>query len=130
MHRLADPQQWNIYAYARNNPLKFTDPDGLDIACTGSRCDDYLKALGKDVSFKIDYDKNGKVVTVGDIYRKGLSKSDKAFLNAIDDTVTGHDLSPEILTLFSGELVKLLAGHVAPERLGGTIGNAYGDLRV
>jgi len=25
---LVDPQRWNRYAYARNNPLKFVDPDG------------------------------------------------------------------------------------------------------
>jgi RHS repeat-associated protein len=25
---LLDPQRWNRYAYARNNPLKYTDPDG------------------------------------------------------------------------------------------------------
>jgi RHS repeat-associated protein len=25
---LRDPQQWNRYAYARNNPLTYTDPDG------------------------------------------------------------------------------------------------------
>jgi hypothetical protein len=25
---LRDPQQWNRYAYARNNPLIYTDPDG------------------------------------------------------------------------------------------------------
>ncbi len=25
---LVDPQRWNRYAYARNNPLKYTDPDG------------------------------------------------------------------------------------------------------
>ena len=24
--RIADPQRWNLYSYARNNPLKFVDP--------------------------------------------------------------------------------------------------------
>jgi RHS repeat-associated protein len=34
--RLDDPQTWNMYAYARNNPTTNVDPDGLDfmIACT------------------------------------------------------------------------------------------------
>jgi RHS repeat-associated protein len=30
--RMFDPQQWNMYAYARNNPLKYTDPDGKELA--------------------------------------------------------------------------------------------------
>jgi len=87
MHRLADPQQLNLYMYGRNNPLSITDPTGLDITCGGTRCADYLSGLQKDIKgFKIDYDKNGKVETVGDVDKKGLSKSDKAFLSAIDDT--------------------------------------------
>jgi RHS repeat-associated protein len=86
MHRLADPQQLNLYMYSRNNPLTVTDPTGLDITCGGTRCADYLSGLQKDIKgFKIDYDKNGKVETVGDVDKKGLSKSDKAFLSAIDD---------------------------------------------
>src|SRR5712692_9895235 len=28
---LVDPQRWNKYAYGRNNPLRFVDPDGRDI---------------------------------------------------------------------------------------------------
>jgi RHS repeat-associated protein len=29
--RKIDPQQWNMYAYVRNNPFNFVDPDGKDL---------------------------------------------------------------------------------------------------
>jgi RHS repeat-associated protein len=28
---LVDPQRWNRYAYARNNPLRYVDPDGREV---------------------------------------------------------------------------------------------------
>ena len=41
--KLADPQTWNMYAYARNNPATLTDPTGLWVwgKCTGDadKCD-------------------------------------------------------------------------------------------
>jgi hypothetical protein len=30
MARLDDPQAINLYAYTRNNPLKYTDPEGKE----------------------------------------------------------------------------------------------------
>ena len=30
-HRLVDPQQWNLYAYVRNNPLRYIDPTWKDL---------------------------------------------------------------------------------------------------
>ncbi len=27
---MTDPQRWNRYVYVRNNPLRYTDPDGRD----------------------------------------------------------------------------------------------------
>lgn len=85
LHRLGDPQQLNLYSYTRNNPLKFTDPLGLDIFCSGQRCEDYIKALQASLSFKVSLSKEGKVVTEGDIDKKGLSKAEEALLGAITD---------------------------------------------
>ena len=34
--KLVDPQQWNMYSYARNNPLRFMDPTGMYV-CNGDK---------------------------------------------------------------------------------------------
>ncbi len=37
--RMLDPQRLNLYSYVRNNPLKLTDPSGMDVVlrtCSGS----------------------------------------------------------------------------------------------
>jgi RHS repeat-associated protein len=43
---LVDPQQWNRYAYALNNPLKFVDPDGREPAITNRQLDFELPKWG------------------------------------------------------------------------------------
>lgn len=43
----SDPQSWNGYAYARNNPLKYSDPDGREyVICEpgGGNCRTYTDA--------------------------------------------------------------------------------------
>jgi RHS repeat-associated protein len=45
LRRLADPQQLNLYSYARNNPLRFIDPNGLDIQLNCSTRDECVEAI-------------------------------------------------------------------------------------
>lgn len=43
--RMADPQRFNLYAYARNNPFKFIDPRGEDIEFANDTEEGRKKAL-------------------------------------------------------------------------------------
>jgi len=57
--KLLDPQQWNMYAYVRNNPLRLVDPTGMyvtncaedDKACN-KRIDTFEKARQRDLKSK------------------------------------------------------------------------------
>jgi RHS repeat-associated protein len=42
---LLDPQRWNRYGYARNNPLRYTDPDGRAIVCATASCQEYAQRM-------------------------------------------------------------------------------------
>ncbi|WP_435589983.1 RHS repeat-associated core domain-containing protein [Micromonospora aurantiaca (nom. illeg.)] len=51
---LADPQQWNAYAYSNSNPINLSDPTGLK-ACADDRCGpgaDYEHLDGRVVTVK------------------------------------------------------------------------------
>jgi RHS repeat-associated protein len=43
--RMIDPQRFNLYAYARNNPFKFIDPNGEDIELVNDTEEGRKKAL-------------------------------------------------------------------------------------
>jgi RHS repeat-associated protein len=52
--RMYDPQQWNMYSYARNNPLGAIDPDGREIrALTDLALQRIQNTLPKDVRSQI-----------------------------------------------------------------------------
>jgi RHS repeat-associated protein len=88
LRRLRDPQQLNLYAYTRGNPLKFVDLLGLDITVSGGETDEYLKRLqGSLSSFTVAYNSQNKVVIV-DANGKEL---DKKALKSLEKSLKGFE---------------------------------------
>jgi RHS repeat-associated protein len=68
-----DPQSWNLYVYARNNPLIYLDPNGLDCI--------YATDNGKGVE-SIDHDSNsGECGQHGGTWLSGYVDEDWAHYN-------------------------------------------------
>jgi RHS repeat-associated protein len=86
--RLADPQLLNLYAYARNNPLKYTDPAGMDVALEGAQTADAIDSLNNRSGAKF------KVANVGNMVRIVDNKGNplgKAALEALGKTLSGGE---------------------------------------
>lgn len=69
----ADPQSWNLYAYGRNNPLRFIDPSGRE-AISAEQCAKNPQCMTVSVNVILDqnakiFDKNGNLT---ENYQKSL----------------------------------------------------------
>ena len=106
--RQIDPQRLNGYGYGRDNPLKYTDPDGNDLK---------LKAGLKKA------DQDSIIKDAVNLYRKESGRAGLRQLKTSDITYvvgTGH-LKTEI-NLFKGTAAEEF-GRTAPEHLSGTTQN-------
>ncbi|MDA0207571.1 MAG: RHS repeat-associated core domain-containing protein [Acidobacteria bacterium] len=74
--RAGDPQSWNRFAYARNNPLRYVDPTGLDyydqngnrIGTDGNQNGDhYVVTDKKEIKQIRKADKNGSLTATGQV---------------------------------------------------------------
>ncbi|MCC7308869.1 MAG: RHS repeat-associated core domain-containing protein [Acidobacteria bacterium] len=96
--RMPFPQGWNLFAYTRNNPLLFTDPDGLDVAVNCKTDKKHVSACQQQTAtnlnnrdgaqFKVAV-KDGLFTVVGKVDPSKLSKRERKLYDVISDKTPG-----------------------------------------
>jgi len=148
--KLVDPQQWNMYSYARNNPLRFIDPTGKAAELTGNdeerkrQLAALQKAVGKQAGAYLydNVDKKTGKHYVG-IYTNGPDGKGPSFnsINAAANKLGGiiqdsrvasiQFVSPgkevEGITMGSPD-DKMQPGYTSANHFGGTIYLTSGDV--
>jgi RHS repeat-associated protein len=89
--RFYDPQQFNLYAYTRNNPLRFIDPTGKTLTISGD-LDEVKKQLAQilgtdDAAKRITFDAKTNTITV-DLTGIDLNKNEGAQL--LSDVISSN----------------------------------------
>ncbi len=113
-HALETPQSWNYYAYARNNPVNNTDPDGRFVAfITDVALQLAFYAGGFPDSF---YDSTARAYTTGRRATADLMQG-RAILDRMASSLTsqlaGTDISIRAATSFESFLIDIRSGSCA-----------------
>jgi RHS repeat-associated protein len=112
--KLIDPQQWNMYSYGRNNPLRFIDPSGKRVELIGTDDErrkqlEALKAgVGSQAGQYLTVRKDSGFLGLGKTHYYVTTTNSKAFesTNAVAEKVGGiindQNRTVQIHTVSSG----------------------------
>jgi len=78
---------FHLYHYAGNNPVRYTDPDGRDVAILDHE-DMVLELINKYSYYKYTIDENGKLIRDGNKINKG--QTSKKYSAVIDAAIENH----------------------------------------
>lgn len=116
---LSNPQSWNAYAYALNNPTTLTDPEGTDVhVCTfnengGQTCNWYSDEEYNQAAAAQNAQNNGVTTPVGTAQNGGHPNGDIMCGGSICGTVQWGDAPAVPATIGPVEIGLAFAGGVS-----------------